>query len=120
MPNRLKDGVALVTGSTSGIGRATAELFAEEGARVVVNDDDEREGLGQQVIEGILASGGVARFGFGAPGPASAQPACESKAPSPLRSAGALHRPARKETVARVQESLVAGGARPTLLDVRP
>ncbi len=37
---RLKDQVAIITGGAQGIGRATAELFAREGARVVLADMD--------------------------------------------------------------------------------
>ena len=52
--------VALVTGAGSGIGRATAELFARNGARVVVADLD-RKG-GEETAKGIKDSGGEAVF----------------------------------------------------------
>jgi len=39
--SRLKDKVAILTGAASGIGRGTAELFAEHGARLVLVDRDE-------------------------------------------------------------------------------
>jgi NAD(P)-dependent dehydrogenase (short-subunit alcohol dehydrogenase family) len=38
--------VVIVTGASSGIGRASAELYAREGAKVVVSDVDEHGGMG--------------------------------------------------------------------------
>jgi NAD(P)-dependent dehydrogenase (short-subunit alcohol dehydrogenase family) len=44
MGNELEGKVAIVTGGASGLGRATAELFVAEGARVVVADVDTEQG----------------------------------------------------------------------------
>lgn len=51
--------VAIVTGAASGMGRATAELFADEGARVAAIDIN-AEPL-QQVVDGITGAGHDAR-----------------------------------------------------------
>jgi 3-oxoacyl-[acyl-carrier protein] reductase len=40
----LKDKVVVITGSSSGIGKATAELFAKEGAKLVLNSRNNEEG----------------------------------------------------------------------------
>lgn len=55
---RLKDKIAIVTGASSGIGRATAKLFAEEGAAVVVTARRQPE-LDALVAE-IVDAGGKA------------------------------------------------------------
>ena len=57
---RLEGKVAIVTGGGSGIGRATAELFAGQGARVVVADYKAEQG--REAAEAITKAGGEARF----------------------------------------------------------
>src|SRR6202162_3579324 len=60
MADRVKGKVALITGGGSGIGRATAMLFASEGARVVVADYN-AEG-GERTAKAIKEAGGDAIF----------------------------------------------------------
>ena len=54
---RLRDKIVIITGAASGIGRATALLFASEGARLVLNDID------RQRLEAVLDQLGRASIG---------------------------------------------------------
>jgi NAD(P)-dependent dehydrogenase (short-subunit alcohol dehydrogenase family) len=58
--DRLAGRIALITGGTSGIGRATALLFSQEGATVIITG--RRVELGQAVVAEIEASGRIAAF----------------------------------------------------------
>lgn len=57
---RLDGKVALITGSTSGMGRETAYLFAKEGAKVVVTGRNEERA--KAVVDKIKADGGEATY----------------------------------------------------------
>jgi NAD(P)-dependent dehydrogenase (short-subunit alcohol dehydrogenase family) len=57
---RMKGRTAIITGATSGMGRATALLFAREGASVVASGRDEVRG--RSLMDEIRAAGGRAAF----------------------------------------------------------
>jgi len=58
---RFQDKAALVTGASSGIGRVTAQMFAREGARVIVAADFNIKG-GEETVKMIKEAGGEASF----------------------------------------------------------
>ena len=58
--DRLKDKVAIVTGGANGIGKAIADLFAEEGAWVLVVDIEAQ--AGNATVSEIRERGGSAEF----------------------------------------------------------
>ena len=60
MQNSYTDKIVLVTGGTSGIGKATALAFAEAGAKVVITGRREKEGA--DVASEITKTGGTAAF----------------------------------------------------------
>ena len=60
MTGRLEDKVAIITGAATGIGRAGARLFAQEGARVVVADRNAPEA--EKTVAMIKENGGDAIF----------------------------------------------------------
>ena len=60
---RLKEKVAIVTGGANGIGKAIADLFAEEGARVLIVDIEAE--AGEATAAEICRKGGAAEFCIG-------------------------------------------------------
>ena len=57
---RLEGKVAIITGAGSGMGRVAAQLFAAEGAKVVVAEFD--EAAGSETVESVQGAGGEATF----------------------------------------------------------
>ena len=54
---KLSEKVAIITGAASGIGQASAVLFAREGAKVVAVDVDQQRG--EETAKAIRAEGGT-------------------------------------------------------------
>ena len=86
MEKMLKDQVAIITGGASGMGEATAKLFAEEGAKVVIADYNEKNA--RKVADEITAAGGIARV-YG-PVDVSSEAACNEVAQKTIEEFGRI------------------------------
>ena len=84
--NRLHGKVAVITGAGAGIGRATAELFAEEGAAVVIAERD--DSTGREAAERIKQAGGRALF---VQTDVADESSCERMAAEAVAAFGAIH-----------------------------
>src|SRR5262249_22312965 len=82
---RFENRVAIVTGASSGIGRACARALAREGARVVLGG--RRESRLREVAEAIAADGGAAAI---APGDVRDEGACRTVVAAAVESFGGL------------------------------
>jgi NAD(P)-dependent dehydrogenase (short-subunit alcohol dehydrogenase family) len=109
---RLQGELALVTGSTSGIGRAIALAYAAEGARVGVHGRD--EGRGTAVVDEIAAAGGTAVFLRADLG---TEPACTGLVADAVGALGGLT-VLVNNAVASVVDSLAGGGHDTAVADI--
>ena len=83
---RIKDKVAIITGGSAGIGRASCILFAKEGAKVVVADVNESGGA--ETVKMIRDGGGTAAF---VKADVSDAQACEAMVDFAVNQFGGLH-----------------------------
>jgi NAD(P)-dependent dehydrogenase (short-subunit alcohol dehydrogenase family) len=111
----LQDKTVLVTGGTSGIGRAAAERFAREGANVLVSGRDPSRGA--QVVAGIEEHGGRARFiaaDLGTPGGARELAAAAGSVDVLVNNAGVFpFAPTHQTTSEQIEETLQINVAAP-------
>jgi NAD(P)-dependent dehydrogenase (short-subunit alcohol dehydrogenase family) len=106
----------LVTGAAGGIGRATALLFAREGASVAVNDLESRRADGEETVRLIEEAGGRAQFVAGDVTSAADQQALVAETVAAFGRLDFAHNNAGVELQATVEETDEDGWDR--MLDV--